>query len=72
MRSYWMVGRVLVLALALGTEVYGQQVQRLPLAPRPPTGEPVAPFFEGWYRNTDGTFTFSFGYYEVICKGILS
>ena len=46
MRSHRIVGRLLILFLALGTvEVYGQQVQRLPLAPRPPRGEPVAPFF---------------------------
>jgi hypothetical protein len=25
----------------------------------------VAPFFEGWYRNTDGTFTLSFGYFNL-------
>ena len=65
MRSYWKAGGLLVLMLALGAEVYGQQVQRLPLAPRPPSGEPVAPFFEGWYRNTGGTFTFSFGYFNL-------
>lgn len=66
MRSHRIVGRLLILFLALGTvEVYGQQVQRLPLAPRPPRGEPVAPFFEGWYSNTDGTFTLSFGYFNL-------
>ncbi len=29
-----------------------------------PTGQPVAPFFEGWYANPDGTYTFSFGYHN--------
>jgi hypothetical protein len=37
----------------------------MPLAPIPPTGEPVAPFFEGWFRNPDGTFTFSFGFFNL-------
>jgi hypothetical protein len=37
----------------------------MPLAPVPLTGEPVAPFFEGWYANPDGTFTFSFGYFNL-------
>ena len=38
---------------------------RMPLAPVPEKGEPIAPFFEGWYRNDDGTFTFSFGYFNL-------
>jgi hypothetical protein len=37
----------------------------MPLAPIPKTGEPVAPFFEGWYRNADGTFTLSFGWFNL-------
>jgi hypothetical protein len=39
----------------------GAQTQR-PLAPLPPSGQRVAPFFEGWYANPDGTATLSFGY----------
>lgn len=39
--------------------------ERMPLAPVPETGEPVAPFFEGWYRNPDGTFTLSFGWFNL-------
>lgn len=36
---------------------------RLPLQPRPPGGYPaIIPFFEGWYANEDGTYSFSFGY----------
>ena len=51
--------------------VHAQQVQRLPLAPIPPKGEPVAPFFEGWYRNDDGTFTFSFGYFNLNTREVI-
>jgi hypothetical protein len=33
-----------------------------PLSPLPPIGQRVVPFFDGWYGNSDGTITFSFGY----------
>lgn len=33
-----------------------------PLAPLPPEGLRVAPFFDGWYENPDGSITLSFGY----------
>ena len=66
-----MKGRLLSACLVLTLSVLGsaplqaQQQQRLPLAPRAPSGEPVAPFFEGWYVNPDGTYTFSFGYFNL-------
>lgn len=45
--------------------------ERMPLSPVPPSGEPVAPFFEGWFRNPDGTFTFSFGYFNLNGEQVL-
>ena len=58
-------GRLLVGGLAaamlIGSPSLGAQLQR-PLAPLPPNGLRVAPFFDGWYQNTDGTVTLSFGY----------
>ena len=30
-----------------------------------PSGGPVVPIFEGWYRNPDDTFELSFGYFNV-------
>jgi hypothetical protein len=30
-----------------------------------PSGGPVVPIFEGWYRNADGTFELSFGFFNV-------
>ena len=58
-------GRLLVGGLAaamlIGPLSLGAQRQR-PLAPLPPNGLRVAPFFDGWYQNTDGTVTLSFGY----------
>lgn len=39
--------------------------ERMPLSPVPMKGEPIAPFFEGWFRDPGGTFTFSFGYFNL-------
>src|SRR5687768_15969225 len=34
------------------------------LAPIRATGQTVTPVFEGWYRNPDGTYSISFGYFN--------
>ncbi|MEO7963930.1 MAG: hypothetical protein ABIT38_08480 [Gemmatimonadaceae bacterium] len=34
------------------------------LAPTSPRGQTVTPVYEGWYRNHDGTYSLSFGYYN--------
>lgn len=34
------------------------------LAPPSPSGQTVTPVFEGWYRNKDGSYSLSFGYYN--------
>ena len=34
------------------------------LAPVSPSGQTVTPAFEGWYKNADGTFSLSFGYFN--------
>jgi hypothetical protein len=36
----------------------------LPLAPTSARGQTVTPSFEGWYKNPDGSFTLSFGYFN--------
>lgn len=72
MESRLLRGSLLVaLAVLTAAPLGAQQVQRLPLAPIPPKGEPVAPFFEGWFANPDGTFTFSFGYFNLNTEEIL-
>jgi hypothetical protein len=38
--------------------------QELPLAPRRSSEQSVTPVFEGWYRNSDGTYSLSFGYFN--------
>lgn len=45
----------------IGSPPLDAQRQR-PLSPLPAEGLGVAPFFDGWYENPDGTITFSFGY----------
>ena len=37
---------------------------QLPFTSQKTSGQTVTPAFEGWYRNPDGTFTLSFGYYN--------
>ena len=51
----------LAIAMFIGSVAFGAQGQR-PLAPLPQDGLRIAPFFDGWYQNPDGTITYSFGY----------
>ena len=44
---------------------------QLPLASIKSSGQTVTPVFEGWYRNTDGTFSLSFGYFNRNADEIL-
>lgn len=60
MSGRWLVG-ALAIAMFAGSPALLAQRQR-PLAPLPPEGQRVAPFFDGFYENADGTITFSFGY----------
>jgi len=50
-----------VVALATGSSLAAQE---LPLAPRRSSDQTIAPVFEGWYRNSDGTYSLSFGYFN--------
>ena len=38
---------------------------RWPLQPTAPGNNTLAPFFEGWYANEDGTYSLSFGYVNI-------
>tara|TARA_B110000196_G_scaffold124830_1_gene108283 strand:+ start:2039 stop:2962 length:924 start_codon:yes stop_codon:yes gene_type:complete len=53
----------LFLNVALMPNASGQQSTR-PLRPPSPEGTPVIPFMEGWYANSDGSVTVSFGYHN--------
>jgi len=54
--------RLLLLCLIPG--IASVSSAQLPLAPIAKSGQSVTPVFEGWYRNPDGTFSISFGYYN--------
>ena len=62
---------ILIAGQAAAARPLDAQRQRLPLAPILPEGDEVAPFFEGWYRNDDGTFTLSFGFFNLNSRQIL-
>ena len=47
-------------------------IAQAPLAPAAATGQTVTPAFEGWYRNADGTYSISFGYFNRNTKEVLT
>jgi hypothetical protein len=54
---------IVLLACATLVVALPARAQRTrPLAPLPDEGLRVAPFFDGWYENEDGSTTLSFGY----------
>jgi hypothetical protein len=55
-RSFLLSVAVMTAAISLAAD------QTRPLAPTPPVGQRVAPFFDGFYENADGSVTLSFGY----------
>jgi hypothetical protein len=59
-----MTGSPRSLAVALGLFVSVTSVRGQSLAPTRPSGQTVTPVYEGWYRNADGTYSLSFGYYN--------
>jgi len=50
----------------------GASAAQTPLAPAAPSGLTATPAFEGWYKNADGTFSLSFGYYNRNVSEVLS
>jgi len=68
--SRWATGVVVVASMALGFTFPGAAQQptpgagRLALEPLGKKQEAVFPYFEGWYRNDDGTATILLGYYN--------
>ena len=62
MRARLGVLLALVPALAMAVSASPQTIQPAPIPHD--SGQGVAPVFEGWYRNADGSFTLSFGYFN--------
>ena len=63
MRHRGLAGAEVLIALAALTPAAGAAAQ-LPLGAPPSSGQLVYPVFEGWYRNPDGSFSISFGYFN--------
>lgn len=55
------IGLAATVIAAFATPIRAQ-LPDYPLAPLRPSGDLVAPYFDGWYANTDGSFTLSFGF----------
>jgi len=56
--------------LALGSTVALRA--QTPLAPLAPSGQTATPAFEGWYKNPDGSYSLSFGYYNRNASEVLN
>lgn len=54
------------------TAAFNTGLAQTPLAPATPSGQTVTPAFEGWYKNPDGTFSLSFGYFNRNTAEVLS
>jgi hypothetical protein len=61
-------GAFALAAAAFSSAVFAQ----LPLTTPKSSGQNVTPVYEGWYRNPDGTFTLSFGYYNRNAAEVVS
>ena len=57
------------MAAMVGPRMSGAQVS---LSPATASGQTATPAFEGWYKNPDGTFSLSFGYFNRNESEILS
>ncbi len=55
---------VAIIVLLLTAFAALTSVAQMPLAPHSGKGQTVTPAFEGWYRNSDGTYSLSFGYFN--------
>src|SRR5687767_253302 len=51
---------ILLIAVLIAPSLGAQ----LPFTSQKSSGQSVTPAYEGWYRNADGSFTMSFGYYN--------
>jgi len=70
MRRRWQVQAGCVAAMA-ATLMPRLAAAQLPLGGVPTSGQPVYPVFEGWYRNPDGTYSISFGYFNRNSQEVL-
>jgi hypothetical protein len=57
---------------ALATATAPLTRAQLPFSVAKASGQTVTPAFEGWYRNPDGTFSLSFGYFNRNSEEVVS
>ena len=57
------------LCVALPLAAQPQPGARYPLGPNATTGAGIAPYFDGWYANPDGSVTLSFGFMNRNASG---
>lgn len=62
--SRWQLCAVGIAVAAIATASASPVVAQSPLTPAKASGQSVTPAFEGWYKNPDGTYSISFGYYN--------
>ena len=59
-----MKAQVRIWALGLGSMSYVWAQQQLPMEPPHTAGQSVTGAFEGWFSNSDGTFSILLGYFN--------
>ncbi len=59
----------IILCVAVPLAAQPQPGARYPLGPSAPSGAGVAPYFDGWYPNPDGSVTLSFGFMNRNASG---
>ncbi len=62
-------GAIVTLCVAITLPAAAQPGSRYPLGPTAPAGAGVAPYFDGWYPNPDGSVTLSFGFMNRNASG---
>ena len=62
MNSKFPIRFMLAVLVGIGPVGYAQKV--VPVGPKHDSGQSVTPAYEGWFQNSDGTYSLMFGYYN--------
>lgn len=62
---------LMLLCVGAALPLAAQPGARYPLGPTAPAGAGVAPYFDGWYANPDGSVTLSFGFMNRNASGVV-
>jgi hypothetical protein len=69
MRHRSLVALLLAAGAAASFPADAQVTERFPLGPNAAKGAGIAPYFDGWYANPDGSVTLSFGFLNRNARG---